>query len=153
MRHRRYQDRQPRPHDACRPSADRLRAGPPAEPRWGAPCRGPPPVRRVDTAPDAGRARRFGPAYPFGTGTRAHRSRRGTPAEPARPAGRVHCGWLLPGEGGQHAPAMTVSTPETPVKTDFRRDIPFPYIDRAAKILAAISTFNACQYLWPGTTM
>ena len=76
MRHPWYQDRQPRPHDACRPGADRLRAGPPAEPRSGAPCRGPPPVRRVDAAPDAGRARRFGPAYPFGTGTQAHRSRR-----------------------------------------------------------------------------
>jgi len=37
---------------------------------------GPPPVRRVDAAPDAGWARRFGPAYPFGTGTQAHRSRR-----------------------------------------------------------------------------
>jgi hypothetical protein len=28
----------------------------------------------------------------------------GTPAEPVRPAGRLHCGSLVPGEGGQHAP-------------------------------------------------
>jgi hypothetical protein len=28
----------------------------------------------------------------------------GTPAEPERPAGRPDCGWLVPGEGGQHAP-------------------------------------------------
>jgi hypothetical protein len=153
MRHRRYQDRQPRPHDACRSSADRLRAGPPAEPRWGAPCRGPPPVRRVDTAPDAGRARRFGPAYPFGTGTQVHRSRR--VCRPSRHARRAACtaAGSCRAKEVSMPPAMTVSTPETPVKTDFRRDIPFPYIDHVAKILAAISTFNACQFLWLGTTM
>jgi len=25
------------------------------------------------------------------------------PAGPARSAGRLHCGWLVPGEGGRHA--------------------------------------------------
>jgi hypothetical protein len=29
---------------------------------------------------------------------------RNAAAEPVRPAGRLHCGWLVPGEGGQHAP-------------------------------------------------
>jgi hypothetical protein len=43
----------------------------------------------------------------------------GTPAELVRPAGRLHCGWLVPGEGGQHAPRDDCVHTVTPVKTDF----------------------------------
>ena len=64
-------------------------------------------------ASDDGRARRFGPAYPFGTGTQAHRPGRARP--PGRYARRAACtsaGSCRAKEVGM-LPAMSVSTINT----------------------------------------
>ena len=58
----------------------------------------------ADAHDDLGRARRFGPAHPYRHRHPSPPSEAGTPAEPVRAAGRLHCGWLVPGEGGQPAP-------------------------------------------------